>query len=296
MTFSAALFSALISVSAFARTEIAFDREIEVSDRPRLTWADLVTVKGGSNALFAELAGVDYGNGGAMEIRDRLRERKIMSDVYEGVKITVPQDITVRKVQGYSSAEFRRKLMPLLELGCPECKIELRGVRDENIRLGSEWRIGDFSANLQSSLLIPVTSKGLNAWVPVQLKVSRKALVMKRSVPMGQKLTVDDIMEKEMDVGQLREFPARASDLMNAVTGRTLSTNQILTLSDLKREELVKRGQGVKLIAGSEDFEITVNAIAEEGGGLGDVIKVKNVESNRTMSAVVNGQGQVKLQ
>lgn len=286
----------LLSVNVSARTEVSFGRDIEVSDHGTLTWADLVTVKDGSSALFTELAGIEYKNGGAPEIRAQLRERKLASDVFENVSVVIPQDIAIKKVQGYSAAEFGRKVLPLVQAACADCHVELRAIRDSQIRLANDWKIGDLGGPVQSNMLIPVTSKGLSAWIPVQLKIQREVIVLKRSIPSGQKINAEDFTDKVMDVGALREVPATAADLGEAVAAHTLGTGQILTLSDVKREDFVKRGQPVKVVTGSDDFEVSVNATAEDNGRMGDVVKVKTMDSGKLMSAVVNGRGQVRLQ
>lgn len=280
------------------RPEIAFEREIEVSDRARLSWSDIATVKHGTDELAAELAGVTYEGGGAAEIRRKLRERRSATDVYEtsGAKITIPQDVTVRRVKGYSSAEFRRKILAAVQAGAPDHRFELRAARDGNVRLASDWTIGDFDPRPRANVLVPVSSQGVQAWIPVQFKVTRDALVLKRSVPFGWKLTADDVEARDADVGTVRETPAAMADLGDAVAARALTVGRVLTLADLKREEMVKRGQPLKLTVGTDDFEITVSAVAEEAGRMGDLIKVKNAETGKQMSAVVDGRGRARVQ
>jgi flagella basal body P-ring formation protein FlgA len=67
-------------------------------------------------------------------------------------------------------------------------------------------------------------------------------------------------------------------------------------LSDLKREPAAHRGQVVRALVGDQDFEISINASAEENGFIGDLIKVKNLETQKMMSGIVIDKGVVKVQ
>lgn len=284
---------------AAAKTEIVFDRAIQVSDRSRLTWADLARVEGGNAEIAAELASVPYANGGATEIRAQFRERRVLSDVYEKhqVKVSIPQEVDVQRVKGYSSAEFRRKLGNLLSASCGECRFEIRGVNDAKVSLGADWTMDESAVRPAGSLLVPVSSASLGtAWVPVQLRVIREAYVLRKPVIIGQRVGADDVEKRDADVSHLKDSPVGAADLHEAVAMRTLPAGQVLTLADLKKQDLVKRGQAVKLVSENEAFEITVNAVAEENGRRGDRIRVKTTESGRVLTAEVLEEGKVRLQ
>lgn len=292
-------FSLLLPLFVSAKTEILFDREIQVSDRTRLTWADLVRVEGGNDEIAAEMASIPYAGGGASEIRAQFRDRRVLSDVYEkyGVKIVIPQSVDVQKVKGYSSSEFRRKLGNRLSAQCGECRFDIRAVNDGKVSLGSDWNMDESAVRPIGSLLVPVSSSSMGtAWVPVQLRVTRNVPVLRRSVIIGQRVGADDVEMKEADVSHLKDAPVSLEDLREAVAMRTLPAGQVLTLGDLKKQDLVKRGQTVKLVSENDAFEITVNAVAEENGRRGDRIKVKTSDSGRVLTAEVMEEGKVRLQ
>lgn len=285
----------LVAGRAFAAPEIAFEREIEISAREKITWADLATVSGGTSALLSELASVVYSGGGAKEIRSVLRERKSLSEAYRDAKISIPQEINLKTIAGYSRVEFRRKLLNKLGVLCSDCRFEIRSVRDENVRLAGDWSLDDAALKIAGSLLVPVMAT-TTVWIPVQMRVLRPALVLRKSVILGQRITSEDVETREVDIASLRDTVATLKDLDDTLALRTLRAGQPLTLGDLRREDAVRRGLPVKLSAGNEDFEITVTAIAEDNGRTGDLIKVKNVESGRVLMAVVTGRGEARLQ
>ena len=63
-----------------------------------------------------------------------------------------------------------------------------------------------------------------------------------------------------------------------------------------KAEVQAKRGQIVKGTLGDDDFQISLNVEAQDSGYIGDVIKVKNLETQKLLSAVIVDKGVVKVQ
>ena len=58
----------------------------------------------------------------------------------------------------------------------------------------------------------------------------------------------------------------------------------------------VRRGESVLLLFEAPGMRITTNARAMDDGAVGDVIRLVNVSSNRTVNAVVTGPGQASAQ
>ncbi|MBX2988557.1 MAG: flagellar basal body P-ring formation protein FlgA [Bdellovibrionaceae bacterium] len=290
-------FSLFIGSVAGARTEVSFAPVTEVSDRSVLTWADLAVVKSGTDELLRELAQIPWTR--EADPRAVLRERRLMSDVYSrlNVKFVLPAKMEVKRVSGYNSAEFRRKLLNQLSVICGECRFEIRHLQDARVRLPSDWSMDESAVKAAGSLLVPVSSASRETtWIAVQLKIQRPGLVLKRSALIGQKIGADDVESRDVDATFARETPVRLEDLSQAAVARTLNAGQTLYPSDLRKEEAVKRGQIVKLMMGTDDFEVSVSATAEENGRAGDFVKVKNTESGKVLSGLVTGVGQVRLQ
>ena len=77
---------------------------------------------------------------------------------------------------------------------------------------------------------------------------------------------------------------------------RDLLPNTPLRTYDVKNAVMVKRGQDVLVTAGSgSGFLITIKAEAQQDGGFGETIRLKNTESGRSLSAEVTGPGTAKL-
>ena len=83
--------------------------------------------------------------------------------------------------------------------------------------------------------------------------------------------------------------------LVNMELVRDLPPNTPLKTYDFKPAILIKRGQEVQVTAGDgKNFAITMRAEAQQDGGFGEQIRLKNAESGRIISGVVTGAGTAK--
>ena len=77
---------------------------------------------------------------------------------------------------------------------------------------------------------------------------------------------------------------------------RFLNAGQILQYSDLRKETVLKKGQIVRAMFGAVDFEIAISAEAQESGSIGDVVKIKNLDSQKVFAAKVVERGIVRIE
>ncbi len=97
----------------------------------------------------------------------------------------------------------------------------------------------------------------------------------------------------------LQSYQDAITDVRSVVgmqAARYLTAGQMLASRDLKREQILRKGQMVKAIFGADALEISISAQAEEGGAVGDVIKVKNLDSQKMFAAKIIDRGIVKIE
>jgi len=96
--------------------------------------------------------------------------------------------------------------------------------------------------------------------------------------------------------GMENQIISDANLLKNMELVRDLTPNTPLRSYDVKTAVLVKRGQEVQVTAGEgQGFSITMRAEALQDGGLGEPIRLKNVESGRSLYGVITGPNAAKL-
>jgi flagella basal body P-ring formation protein FlgA len=127
--------------------------------------------------------------------------------------------------------------------------------------------------------------------------VTQKVLVSKEILKRGTLLfpnmfTVTEMPPAGMEA-QLIQDPAQ---IANMELVRDLLPGTPLRTYDVKNAIMVKRGQEVLVTVGvGQGFLITVKAEALQDAAMGEMIRLKNTESGRFMSAEVTGPATAKM-
>ena len=127
--------------------------------------------------------------------------------------------------------------------------------------------------------------------------VLHKVLVSKELLKRGTVISPEMFSEAEMPAaGMESQIISDTKLLKNMQLVRDLTPNTPLRSYDVKTAVLVKRGQEVLVTAGEgQGFSITMRAEALQDGGLGEQIRLKNVESGRSLHGVITGPNAAKL-
>ena len=133
-------------------------------------------------------------------------------------------------------------------------------------------RVGEWQAVVRAQLLKPV-------WAASGRVAQKQPL----SASNCQLVQVDTLREKQAPV------PA-GTDLSTYESTQPLNPNQILTWKDVSPRQAIRKGQIVEVIASEGAMNITMKGTAMTGGGVGEEIIVRNLDSRRDITArVVDG-------
>ena len=154
---------------------------------------------------------------------------------------------------------------------------------------------------LAPSVLIPVVTNSEknipNQWISVTLKIKKNALVALRNINFGERISEKDFENKWTDVSFSREEPLNFESIKNyQLVNQPIQKGRVVFPSQLKQEPAAQRGQNIKALMGDDEIEISIAATAEETGRIGDMIKIKNTENKKIMSAIIIDKGVVKIQ
>jgi flagella basal body P-ring formation protein FlgA len=136
--------------------------------------------------------------------------------------------------------------------------------------------------------------------VVVEVRRRQQVLVATRDLPIGTKVTVDDVATEE----QWSTTPYSLMTL-DEVLARTVSrplrqgdvlTPPMLSVVHTVKQQIVKPREAVTVVARRGQLNVTMQAAeAVEGGAVGDRVLVRNPESKRLMTGVIIGPGQVAI-
>jgi flagellar basal body P-ring formation protein FlgA len=273
---------------------------------------DIADLRGDDETLLAQLARTPLGT-----ITDaRLLSRAEIVSLIRNVAAN-PGDVIV------TGAEFTKVFA---ETRAPEAA-EIAAVVKSYLASVTRWREEEIEVksidNLKAILLpegelqLRVISRGVPAsfrstvfsveaiqdgkpphvfWVKADVHVRAQVVQVARPVAFRSVLKADDLREQTCEIDDPRAAYFRtAAEAVGKIAKRALGKGELLSQSSLEQPGLVRSGETVRLVLESGGLHMTVLARALQNGKLGDPIKVRNIDSDRVITAVITGRGEVRV-
>lgn len=124
--------------------------------------------------------------------------------------------------------------------------------------------------------------------VAVQVSVFVPVVHAVTDIERGQRLRAADLSLERANISTLRRgFFHEVADVTEFVATRRIRANQPLTPALAERPPAVQRGQRVTLVASRDGISATTYGEALADGAIGDVIRVRNLSSDKIVHAEV---------
>ncbi|MBV2168851.1 MAG: flagellar basal body P-ring formation chaperone FlgA [Bdellovibrio sp.] len=306
--FFVALF--FLTPPAFARPEVSIPGSIEISQRELLRLGDVAVVSGGNEELLSFLDSIVIRQDAReLLLSQHLNSPEILEKVRESMKsqeglrnlnpaFKIPSQVKVSfSSTPISRQEVERKIHNTLKARCNDCEYKVT-VQSTPVPSQKQWELDFTQLSAKGGFLLPVRDGDQRQlkWISGTIRVSQLTPVTTRLILQGERVQPTDVRMVMTDVTYSKDGVLRVEDIQGQLAARSLPVGSPIWTSDLKREPAAKRGQIVKAMLGDEDFEISINMQAEDNGFVGDLIKVKNLETQKVLSGLVIEKGVVKLQ
>lgn len=285
-----------VSQIAFAKSEITLSSAIEVSPREVITAYDIVEGRNLSEATLTDLKDIELGNAQTKTI-SKLEIIKKFRGLDSNFRL--PAEVKIlRSKSNVSRLEIERKIMNHLLAKCGTCEYRIQ-INSVPQNLLTDWELDmnvDFN---KSTVMIPVfsaSSSDKKGWVVVDLKKYANVPVLNRALKIGDVITEDAVITEMRLMQSYQDAITDVKSVIGMQAARFLTAGQMLASRDLKREQILRKGQMVKAIFGVDALEISISAQAEEAGAVGDVIKVKNIDSQKMFAAKIIDRGLVRIE
>lgn len=139
---------------------------------------------------------------------------------------------------------------------------------------------------------------------PVQrLKVSGAVERMVEIPVLRDSLRAGDIIgERDISFLEMRakditpEIAMRAEDIKGTTPRRTVMAGKPIKMQDIEEPRIVERGDTVTMIFQDGPLTLTATGRALENGTKGDLIRVVNANSNKTVEGVVSAEREITVQ
>lgn len=137
-------------------------------------------------------------------------------------------------------------------------------------------------------------TKGWPIKVSTDMKIFLPVVISTGVINRGENITAKQLKREETDITRNhRGFYHRIDKVTGMSAKRRIRPNQILSPDLLAQPQLIKRGETIKIIANRDGISASMPGEALEKGGEGEVIRVKNLSSGKTIEAKVVEMGVV---
>ncbi len=285
-------------------------------NRSEILLSDLIVAHGADQATIKKLSQVrlaDMPNAGesrtftsaALEQIFHPLVRDIEETNGKKISLRIPARVIVtRKSLRLNAPEIEAEITRQLKLLCGDCVFEFSSLSlpalPTSIPFGSTWSLqlhheiprGSFSFPLE---VVAEDGGKRSYWLSGVLSVSRKVPVASRQISAGEHLQPEDFALQLKDVTFSNDIPASEGDMQTSVAAREIAAGQILWRSSLRRELAVKNGEAVKVIAGSGDWQVSIDGIAQTQAYIGDTVSVKIPRTSKLISGLLKEKGIVEV-
>jgi flagella basal body P-ring formation protein FlgA len=286
-------------------------------DRSEITLADLVSDRGLNPEIINQLQQVRLADAPAQgESRSftDLGIEQAFQGVLAGLErargarplLRIPSRVTVtRKPVRIEASDVENALLRQFRSLCAVCsfslsQLSLPAVSADVARATVSWRLREAEALPKGAFSVPLEvtlSSGTSRtyWVSGHLSIRREVAVLSRAIAIGERVRPEDVAFQIRDVTFANDAPVDTREFATAVATRSLPSGQIVWRSHLKREMVVKSGDPVKVIAGSEAWQLSLEGVAQGSGYLGDMVRVKIPRTQKIISGVLKEKGVVEV-
>lgn len=117
-----------------------------------------------------------------------------------------------------------------------------------------------------------------------------------RAIARGTALTAADLDWQRFPANRIRAGAIEdPDDLIGTVARRPLRPGRAILGRDVELPRLVERGRSVRLVFADPGLRLVALGVAQETGTLGEVVRVVNADSDRAVTGIVAGPGEVRI-
>jgi flagella basal body P-ring formation protein FlgA len=122
-----------------------------------------------------------------------------------------------------------------------------------------------------------------------------EAAMLTRSLRIGEVIKASDVTMGRRPKSEMRSDGMGPDQVVGMAAKIALRSGQAVRTDDLVKPQIVQRNEAVTIYYQVPGIMLTVRGKAVEGGAMGDVIGVLNIQSNRTVQATVIGPSRVTI-
>jgi flagella basal body P-ring formation protein FlgA len=282
-----------------------------------ITISDVSTVTGGNVELAKKVSNIEIGRTpwpnnfrkiSVDFLKMRLRNSNInLSDIIFNGARAVKVSVEATKITGTEIAQIAREyLLSVLPVMDRETTVELGRMpadqwvprkRDEIVL---DVSLVDSNKDRGNIELIVSARSNITPFFKVsvifKVRVFENVVIAKRKIGRHQRLTGEDIFLGKREITRIHDLSfSSVDDLTGKVAVRTIRPNAIITENIVETPQTIQKGSVVKLYIEANNFSIVTKGLAQEAGRIGEVIKIKNLDSKKVIYGKIMDPERVQI-
>lgn len=232
----------------------------------------------------------------------RLRSREVAQS--NQIQLIIPNQVIIEnKGLQLSAKNLKTSLQRFWKESCQTCEFKIQRLSTpliEKQASNPEWKI-NYSGDLpkgQFTYPLDLVYSDLSkkrVWLQGQVKILKKVPVATRALNFGDRIFESDYKMKQMDVTHAYDSPAYLKSLVGRKVQRTTRAGAIIWSNSLEKQLAVRRGDSVKVIIGENQWELSLTAVSQQNGQIGDTISVKSSSTKKIISGILTAPGEVTI-
>lgn len=309
------LFIAFFTVTALATTtQLKVKSYLKIDGGDKIYLHQLLETKDISSDLLKQLQHISLGSAPALG-EQRVFTNKAIAQALRSqatlkkVSLVIPGQVVVEN-RGYELNEeaMKQELISRWQSLCSECELTVKHLRLPILptHLKNQPWVIETDARLPkghfTQKLFVTHENGQKSifWVTGELSIRKLVPVATRSLNMGQRLSEEDFRWEWRDVSHAIDGVPTQKQIAGQKIRLPVQVGDILFSGNIEREKAVRRGDIVQVSTGEPDgtspWQVTLDAVTEQDGYVGDIVNVRNRQTNKVVSAQVVAPGKVVVQ
>jgi flagella basal body P-ring formation protein FlgA len=232
-------------------------------------------------------------------------ERELLAGILKTAKgeclknkdLMIPAQVQLNRETQLNEKVLRPWLLAQLQLEFPTYSIEVSSLqvpRIDCLKVGIvKWGSFRREGRNHFRMLVMVDDHNFNVTGEFQLHQMLPTLV--RNLVVGERIQPGDLEFRKKNVTFSPGFIERAEEVVGRIVHSPLLRGEPIQVRQLKPENMVEKGQIVQVQVRNENFVLSSMGIAEQSGSLGDLIRIKSMDSQKLISGFVSGKGQAEV-
>ncbi len=282
---------------------------LKIDSSPSVRLSQLVEMKQVSMTVYDQLDKISLGSAPALG-EQRIYSSSVIAQALRSttelasLKFVIPNEVKVEN-RGYELNEevVKSDLLNVWKDQCADCELSIKRIalpvlpadlKDRPWRLETDGRLpkGNFSSKFFVS---KASGEEVLFWLSGQLEIKKLVPVLNRALQMGQRIGGEDYRWEWRDVTMATDgFPSE-KNIEGQKMRLTANAGDILFFQTIAREKAVARGEVVRVHVGESEWQVSLEAVTEQDGYVGDTVNLRNRSTNRVISGEVIARGEVRI-